>query len=120
MSYDFLIFKPRKPIRSMEDMEEGAFLQQDPVIVVNVLSEMNPSTNWSREPDGGWFGSLDSEDGWYEFRVPATPDLCWTIHTSRRTATRSLVPAICRALGLIAFDGQALVIVHPDGVSRPA
>ncbi len=46
-------------------------------------------------------------DGWYEFRIDAAPEYTWTVATSHGAAGRSLIPAICRVLKVIAFDGQA-------------
>jgi hypothetical protein len=80
---------------------------------------MFPGLAWSRTDDGGWFGSLSGEDAWYEFRVGPEPDYAWSIDTSHRTRTRKLIAPICKALGVIAFDGQAGLLIGLDG-ERPA
>ena len=38
-------------------------------------------------------------------------DHVWSICTSHQAATRQLIPAICRALGVVAFDGQAGTLI---------
>ena len=119
MSYNFLMMKPKAEIRSQDDLSEETLLKQEPDEIVAGLSAMFPELTWSRHSDGGWFGSLQVEDTWYEFWIGATPDHCWSIRTSHLTRRRSLIQPICATLGLIAFDGQAMVIIGPDG-ARPA
>ncbi|MFO1086901.1 MAG: hypothetical protein U1E21_20290 [Reyranellaceae bacterium] len=107
MSYDFLMMKPSALIRSPEEVSEETLALQDPQAIVAALERFSPQIAWRRTPDGGWSGSLDGEDTWYEFRIGESPDYTWSICTSHRTDTRSLIPAICDALGVVAFDGQA-------------
>ncbi len=119
MSYDFLMMKPKAEIRSQHDLGEETLLKQESTELVAALSAMFPELAWSQRGDGGWFGSLQGEDTWYEFSIEPTPDYTWSIFTSHKTHRRSLIQPICKALGLIAFDGQAMVIIGPDG-ARPA
>lgn len=119
MSYDFYLMKPKAEIRSQQDLGEENLLKQDQTAIVNALTELFPTLLWSRSDDGGRFGALDGEDTWYEFRIGPVPDHVWVIHTSHKTRTRILIPFLCKALGLIAFDGQAMSIIGPEG-ERPA
>jgi hypothetical protein len=119
MSYDFLMMKPKVEIRSSADLGEDTLLKPEPADLVAALSAMFPELTWTRSRQGDWFGSLDGEDTWYEFLINAAPDHCWSVRTSHLTRRRSLIQPICKALGLIAFDGQALVIIDADG-ERPA
>jgi hypothetical protein len=111
MSYDFLMMKPIAPIQSAEEVREEVLALQDPKTVVEGLRRFAPQIAWRREPDGGWFGSLDGEDTWYEFRIGEAVDHVWSICTSHGAATRSLIPVICEALGVIAFDGQTGTLI---------
>jgi len=114
MSYDFLMFKPKVQIRTTADLGEETLLHQDPSALMQALSALFPQLRWQEETSGSWFGSLEGDDTWYEFRIDAKPDFAWSIHTSHRTNTRKLIPAICNALGVLAFDGQANLLIHPE------
>lgn len=120
MSYDFIMMRPKTEIRSSADLGEETLLKQDPADLVAALSALFPDLTWSRERDGGWSSLLEGEDTWYEFSIYPMPDYCWWIRTSHLTNTRKLVPRICETLGLIAFDGQAGIIIGTDGQPRPA
>lgn len=111
MSYDFLMFKPKRPLASVQDITEEAVLMQEPEVVVGRLQKLYPQARWERSSNGGWFGSLDGPDGRYEFLVSGEPDHAWSIHTSHRASERSLIEEITRELGVIAFDGQAGILI---------
>jgi hypothetical protein len=117
MSYDFMMMKPRPEvtveIESLEDLGERTLLRQDPAALVEALSSLFPGLAWRQEDNGGWFGSLEGEDSWYEFRIDAAADYMWSICTSHRAGTRNLVPIICDTLGVLAFDGQANLLIWP-------
>jgi hypothetical protein len=115
MSYDFLMMKPKGQVHSQHDLGEETLFKQDPKAIVEDLSALLPGVRWSRSNDGGWFGSFDGTDGFYEFRIGPDADYVWTLHTSHGAATRSLVATLYKALGLVAFDGQAMIIITPDG-----
>jgi hypothetical protein len=114
MSYDFMMFKPRIRISSPDELGEDSVLKQEPQPVVDDLSKLFPSIAWRRETDGGWFGALDNEEGWFEFRIGAEPDYAWSIHASRRMSGGASISRICAALKLIAFDGQQNIIIDPQ------
>jgi hypothetical protein len=118
MSYDFLMMKPKagreSEIESLEDFGERTLLRQDPAALVEALSSLFPDIAWRKE-DSGWSGSLRSDDSWHEFRIEEAADYSWSLSTSHRTGTRNLVPVICDTLGLLAFDGQANVLIWPAG-----
>jgi hypothetical protein len=121
MSYDFTMMKPKPgvtEIESMEDLGEHTLLRQDPADLVEALSSLFPQLAWRKQDDGGWFGSLQGEESWYEFRIEATPDYAWSICTSHRAGTRNLVPVICDTLGVLAFEGQANLLIWPAGRDR--
>jgi hypothetical protein len=117
MSYDFLMMKPREgresEIESLEDLGEHTLLRQDPAALVEALSSLFPDIAWRKGESGGWFGSLDGDDSWYEFIIDEAADYSWSIRTSRRAGTRNLVPRICDTLGLLAFDGQVNLLIWP-------
>src|SRR5689334_7924415 len=106
MTYGFMMFKPKGAVPTIDELGEDTLVLQEPSVVVEGLTALFPDIAWRREDGGGWFGALDGEDSWYEFRIDATPDYDWTIATSHRASTRSLVAVICNALGVVAFDGQ--------------
>ena len=118
MSYDFMMMKPRpgreSEIESLEDLGANTLLRQDPAALVEALSSLFPDIAWRRE-DSGWFGALNGDDSWYEFRIEAEADTSWSICTSHRSGTRNLVPVICDTLGLLAFDNQANLLIWPRG-----
>jgi hypothetical protein len=126
MSYDFLIMKPRAEIgaglagiESMDDLGEHTLLRQEPSAVVKALSSLFPSVVWRNEGDGSWLGSLQDDETSYEFRIGAAADYSWSVSTSHRATIGTVVPAICDQLGLLAFDGQANVLIWPAGYSSP-
>jgi hypothetical protein len=118
MSYDFLMMKPKVEIRSPNDLSEETLLKQQPEEIIAGLSALFPELTWSPS-GGGWSGYLDGDDTWYEFLIDAKPDYAWSVRTSHLTRRRSLIQPICAALGLIAFDGQAVVIIDADGTRPP-
>jgi hypothetical protein len=124
MSYDFTIMKPKAgiaaEIESLEDLGERTLLRQEPAALVAALSSLFPQLAWRSEADGGWFGALEGDDTWYEFRIGAEGDYSWSVCTSHLASQRSVVPAICDELGLLAFDGQLNVLIWPAGYSRSA
>jgi hypothetical protein len=125
MSYDFIMMRPRAEItagvmdiESMDDLGEDTLLRQEPSALVEALSSLFPDLAWRRETDGGWFGTLEGDDSRYELRIGAEPDYAWSVCTSHGARSRGLVPVICDQLGLLAFDGQANVLIWPAGHSR--
>jgi hypothetical protein len=119
VSYSFLMMKPRTAIGSRNDFSESALIKQEPMALVGALSLLFPTLVWSKTHSRGWFASLDHEETWYEFSIGGAPDYAWSIQASHRAQTRNLIPLICKTLGLVAFDGQAMVIVDAEG-ERPA
>jgi hypothetical protein len=117
MSYDFMLMKPKpgreSEIESLEDLGEHTLLRQDSAALVEALSSLFPTIEWRQEDSGGWFGVLKGDDSWYEFRIEGAADTSWSIRTSHRAGTRNLVPMICDRLGLLAFDGQANLLIWP-------
>jgi hypothetical protein len=122
MSYDFTMMKPKAgltdEIESLEDLGERTLLRQEPAALVEALSSLFPQLAWRKLDDGGWFGSMKGEDSWYEFRIEAMANFSWTVRSSHRTGTRNLVPLICDTLGVLAFDGQANLLIWPAGRDR--
>jgi hypothetical protein len=111
MSYDFLMFKPVGELRSPDDLsEETTAVIGSPAEIRAALSQLYPETDWQDD----LFGRLDASDGWYEFRLSLDDQKCFSIRTSRRAASRRLIPEICRKLGLVAFDGQLVTLIRGD------
>jgi hypothetical protein len=120
MSYDFIMMKPRAEvmeIETMDDFGEHTLLRQEPSALVEALSSLFPELAWEKQTDG-WFGSFEGGDSWYEFRIGAEADYAWSVCTSDGAKSRNLVPIICDRLGLLAFDGQANVLIWPAGHSH--
>jgi hypothetical protein len=120
MSYDFIMLKPRAEvmeIETMDDFGEHTLVRQEPSDLVEALSSLFPELAWEKQTDG-WFGSLEGGDSWYEFRIGAEADYAWSVCTSDGAKSRNLVPIICDRLGLLAFDGQANVLIWPVGHSH--
>ena len=119
MSYDFTMMKPKAglsdEIESLEDLGARTLLRQDPAELVEGLSSLFPRLVWRKQDDGGWFGSFEGDESWYEFRIDATPEYSWTVRTSHRAGPRNPVPLICDTLGILAFDGQANLLIWPAG-----
>jgi hypothetical protein len=117
MSYDFMMMKPKpgreSEIESLEDLGEHTLLRQDSVALVEALSSLFPEIAWREQDNGGWFGALKGDESWYEFRIEGVRDTSWSIRTSHRVGPRNLVPVICDTLGLLAFDGQANLLIWP-------
>lgn len=107
MSYDFMMLKPTRPLQSPDEVCAEVLRLQAPEATVRALTDLYPETAWQHTPEHGWFGTLNAADGWYEFRIGPNADHVWTIHTSHGAGERALIGAICRALDLAAFDGQA-------------
>ena len=107
MSYDFLMFKLKKPIQSHMDLsEDTTTVIGSGEEIKEKISALLPSTKW-RLSDDNWWGTYQGDDTWYEFSVENKETNCFSIHTSFRTDTRNAVKEICDALGVVAFDGQA-------------
>ena len=116
-----MMMKPKPDImaeiESLEDLGEHTLLRQDPSALVEALSSLFPELIWREETDGGWFGSLQGDDTWYEFRIGAEPDYTWSVFAPHLASKRRVVPIICDTLGLVAFDGQANALIWPAGQS---
>lgn len=106
-----MMFRPIAPIATQHDLGEQTVAMQEPRAVVAALDALVPGIAWEPDTSRRWFGVVTHEGERYEFSIDAEPNRCWTIYTSHRATERRLVPEICRALGLIAFDGQAMEIV---------
>lgn len=107
------------PVHSMADLSEEAMAPQPAREVMAALSRLYPSLKWEDTSVPGTpphFGAK-YEDGetWYEFSVESPSSLAWSIRSSHRATQRAVVAEICRALGCLAFDGQAMVMTGPDG-----
>lgn len=119
MSYDFMMFKPRATLRSMADIQPANLSPQSGEAVKTGLTALFPAIVWEEKGDRGWLGRLAVDGNPYEFRIHAGDDECWTINTSEDNQQTAAIAQICEALGVIAFDGQEMVIIDDQG-SRPA
>ena len=119
MSYDLLMFRPLVDVRSQDDLSEQTVANLDAAEVMNGLSRLLPTLEWSRFGEGESYDHFharyEDADTWYELSVPASSTQHWKIRSSHRAGDRQLIATICRSLGYIAFDGQAMTIIRPDG-----
>jgi hypothetical protein len=113
MSYGFRLYKVTGAVHSPNDIAEETTELLDPGTVIrHRLSALYPRIQWYHaETDRLIFGTLDGDDGWYEFVLYEDPNRSLTINTSPTAVTRWLIPDICQALGLIALDAQAYTLV---------
>lgn len=113
MSYGFMLFKVTGEVRSPDDVSEETTALLDPGAVIRrQLSTLYPRIDWhAAAAERMIFGSLDGEDGWYEFVLYEDPNKSFSINTSLSAVTRWLVPDICEALGLVALDMQAYSLI---------
>lgn len=119
MSYDFMMFKPRRAIDAMAQIEPANLVGQSGDTVIAQLTALYPTIQWESKGDRGWLGRLMADGSWYEFRVPAGIDECWTVNTSEGNGQNGLISEICTSLQLLAFDGQTLELIDARG-RRPA
>lgn len=114
MSYDFLMFKPNVRITSQADLSESTVDLQSPDVVMSALGQLFPSLRWNKS-GRAWWAQVEDNDGYYEFQVSAEPSQAWSIHTSHRSSKHDAISLVCGALGLIAFDGQAMKLIDERG-----
>jgi hypothetical protein len=115
MSYDFMMFKVRKPIASHSELSE--FTTQaigTGFEIKQALSNIFPETEWNLTGDT-WWGQYEGADTWYEFQFEDEVCISISIHTSHRAQTRDAIKKICEAMGLVAFDGQKLELIGQTG-----
>ncbi|MGH7091917.1 MAG: hypothetical protein ACREFB_00095 [Stellaceae bacterium] len=113
MSYRFMMFRASGAVRTPNDLSEDTTdFHQPGNELQDALARLYPRTQWHRSDEQRLiFGSLDGEDGWYEFVLYQDPSKSFSINTSPDAETRRLIPEICTALGLVAFDSQAYVLI---------
>lgn len=113
MNYGFRLFKVIGAVHSPDDISEETTALLDPGAVVRQrLSALYPRISWHHaESDRLIFGTLDGDDGWYEFILYEDPNRSLTINTSPTAVTRWLIPDICQALGLVALDTQVYTLI---------
>ena len=113
MNYGFRLYKVTGAVRSPDDISEETTALLDPGAAIKQrLATLYPRILWHRaETDRMIFGTLDGDDGWYEFILYEDRNRSLTINTSPSAVTRWLIPDICQALGLIALDPQAYTLI---------
>ncbi len=113
MNYGFRLYKVTGAVHSPDDIAEETTELLDPGSVIRQrLTALYPRIQWHHaETDRLIFGTLDGDDGWYEFILYEDPNRSLTINTSPTAVTRWLIPDICQALGLIALDTQAYTLI---------
>lgn len=113
MNYGFRLYKVTGIVHSPDEIAEETTELLDPgPEIQRRLSALYPRILWHRaEADRLIFGTLDGDDGWYEFVLYEDPNRSLTINTSPSAVTRWLVPDICQALGLIALDTQSYALI---------
>ena len=113
VSYDFMMFKVTGAVRSPNDLaEETTEIIGTGAEIQARLSRVYPAIVWTHDPKSGSIdGMLDGPDTWYEFMLKEDADKMFFIRTSHLTRERSLIPEICRELGLVAFDGHVDTLI---------
>jgi hypothetical protein len=113
MNYGFRLYKVTGAVRSPDDIAEETTELLDPGLMIRQrLAALYPRIQWHHaETDRLIFGTLDGDDGWYEFVLYEDPNRSLTINTSPSAVTRWLIPDICQALGLVALDAQAYTLI---------
>jgi hypothetical protein len=114
MNYDFLMFKANTAVNSPADLSDSTVDFQSPDIVMSTLTKLFPTLRWNKS-GRAWWAQVEDDDGSYEFQVSTEPSQAWSIHASHRSSKRGAIPVICRALGLVAFDGQAMKLIDERG-----
>jgi hypothetical protein len=120
MSYDYMMLKPVGVLRTPDEIGPDRVDSQDPGQVVAELDRLFAAIAWSREADGGWFGTVTVDGDRFEFRVSGAVTVAWSVFTSHRADRRRIattVGRICTALGVVAFDGQAMVLIGGAAVA---
>jgi hypothetical protein len=115
MSYDFMMLSPRGDLRSMADIVPSNLEPQNGAAIKAELSTLFPAIAWEDKGDRGWLGRLTVDGEPYEFRVQAGDDECWNINTPEENWDTPLIAKICKALLVVAFDGQALELIDGQG-----
>jgi hypothetical protein len=113
MNYGFRLYRVTGTVGSPDDITEETTELLDPGPVIRRrLGALYPRIQWHHaEADRLIFGTLDGDDGWYEFVLYEDPNRSLTINTSPTAVTRWLIPDICQALGLVALDTQAYTLI---------
>jgi hypothetical protein len=113
MGYGYTMFKVKDGVLTPDDLSDDTteVIGEGPEIQRR-LSELYPTINWHHNKDTGIIsGHLDGADTWYEFMLQEKSDVCFSINTTFRTDSRSLIPEICKSLGLVAFDEQKNLLI---------
>jgi hypothetical protein len=114
MSYDFLMFKAKVVVNSQADLSDSTVDVQTPDVVMSALAKLFPTLHWKKSRRA-WWAKVEDDDGYYEFQVSAEPSQAWNIHASHGTSTGDAIPRICKALGLVAFDAEAMKLIDEHG-----
>jgi len=108
------MFKPKIPVHSQDDISDKTIAEQNPKEIIDVITSIFPSAKWDEYKEG-WGTTIEDEYTWYEIGISIKEPLCWSIRTSHYTDRRPLISEICKKLDVIAFDGQAMVIISKEG-----
>jgi hypothetical protein len=107
MSYDYNFFRVKPNVRSPDDLTEGNI---DPIGTVEevkaALTAAFPKTAWRH--DSGW---LDPDTPMGHISLFDTTLQLRSFSVSRIEVLE--VKIICRMLGLVAFDGQKMLLIRP-------
>ena len=121
MSYDFFLGRPKDRANAIGCICDGELIALGmPKDVSGKLESLLGPLTWSDEPIPDaepmrWSGPYEGGDTWYEFILHGDPVIVIQVRTSHRTNTRGLIPRICRALDLYAFDTQTNTLAgQPD------
>jgi len=107
MSYDYMFFRLKPDARTTEDFNEQNI---EPIGTLDEiksrLTEAFPKAKWWG--DTGWLDP-DVPMGCFDLADDAVPPRCFSL--SRIDVDE--VKLVCRALGVVAFDGQQMLLIWP-------
>jgi hypothetical protein len=122
MSYDYVLFKPRGPMKSAQEFDEQNLLPmgRDADDVQRQISAVFPDVVWDQPYDGA--GQTDPRGpAWMMFRVEThqLPPIVTFLDTSFRQNVVDRIRHLCRALGWVAMDMQTNEFLEmPAGVAE--
>ena len=111
MSYDFFLGRPKNRQDPAGCISGGNLLDLgEPEKVARDIEQLTGPLQWAHDDIPGHGPMLSSTyrgtDTWYEFILHDDPVIVLKVRTSHRTRTRELIPKLCSACDLYAFDPQ--------------
>jgi|GEM_PF-6850136 len=114
MSYDYMIFRFTKPIKSQSEIDEDAIGIIDKTDnIKNVIDSMFPDIKWN-PPSYGYVPN--HSEGRLEFSLDDEIETkILRVHTSHHANSKNTIKCVLSAFGgLTAFDGQTLELFNEN------